>query len=60
MNKLTGMLLLTFTLPLTAAAAPPAAVMMRPPPGRCDDAAQDINRQNTFIITGAKYYGPVK
>lgn len=50
MNKLTGMLLLTFTLPLTAAAAP----------GRCDDAAQDINRQNTFIITGAKYYGPVK
>ncbi|WP_341268928.1 hypothetical protein [Morganella morganii] len=51
MNKLTGMLLLTFALPLTAAAATP---------GRCDDAAQDINRQNTFIITGAKYYGPVK
>lgn len=51
MNKLTGMLLLTFALPLTAVAATP---------GRCDDAAQDINRQNTFIITGAKYYGPVK
>lgn len=51
MNKLTGMLLLTFALPLTAVAAPS---------GRCDDAAQDINRQNTFIITGAKYYGPVK
>lgn len=51
MNKLAGMLLLTFALPLTAVAATP---------GRCDDAAQDINRQNTFIITGAKYYGPVK
>lgn len=51
MNKLTGMLLLTFALPLTAVAATP---------GRCDDAAQDINRQNTFIITGTKYYGPVK
>lgn len=51
MNKLTGMLLLTFALPLTAVAATPS---------RCDDAAQDINRQNTFIITGTKYYGPVK
>ncbi|EMP1178625.1 TPA: hypothetical protein ON538_000189 [Morganella morganii] len=29
MNKLTGKLLLTFALPLTAVAAPPAAVMMR-------------------------------
>lgn len=51
MNKLTGMLLLTFALPLTAAAVTP---------GQCDTAAQDINRQNTFIITGTKYYGPVK
>lgn len=51
MNKLTGMLLLTFVLPLTGTAATP---------GQCDDAAQKINQQNTFIITGAKYYGPVK
>lgn len=51
MNKLTGMLLLTFVLPLTGTAATS---------GQCDDAAQNINQQNTLIITGAKYYGPVK
>nr|WP_127378334.1 hypothetical protein [Morganella morganii] len=51
MNKLTGMLLLIFALPLTGTAAPH---------GQCDAAARDINRQNTFIITGTKYNGPVK
>ncbi len=51
MNKLTGMFLLIFAFPLTGTAATP---------GRCNDAARDINQQNTFIITGTKYNGPVK
>lgn len=51
MNKLTGMLLLTFALPLTGTAATS---------GQCDAAAREINQQNTFIITGTNYYGPVK
>lgn len=51
MNKMMSMTALLFAIPLSSNAATPV---------QCDETARTINQQNTFIVTGTAYHGPVK